>query len=104
MLLLRVPLRLPLYLKPSCIRLRAYQVCLEHDVLSDEDLWALATSLNAKKEPGLLAFLMDTDDGRFLRKLQKVSSAKTAKGRAKKSRTDILDDCAAQTSTGWLKQ
>ena len=95
MLLLRGPLRLPLYAKPSCIRLRAYQVCLEHDVLSDEDLWALATRLNAKKEPGLLAFLMDRDDARFLRKLQKVSSAKTAKGRAKKSRTEILEDCAA---------
>ena len=95
MLLLRGPLRLPLYAKPSYIRLRAYQVCLEHDVLSDEDLWALATSLNAKKEPGLLAFLMDTDDARFLRKVQKVSSAKTAKGRAKKSRTEILEDCAA---------
>ena len=64
-------------------------------MLSDEDLWALATRLNAKKEPGLLAFLMDTDDGRFLRKLLKVSSAKTAKGRAKKSRTEILEDCAA---------
>ena len=36
MLLLRGPLRLPLYAKPSCIRLRAYQVCLEHDVLSDD--------------------------------------------------------------------
>ena len=55
----------------------------------------IATRLNAKKEPGLLAFLMDRDDARFLRKLQKVSSAKTAKGGAKKSRTEIHEDCAA---------
>ena len=72
-----------------------YEVCLEHDVLSDDDLWNLATSLKAKSEPGLLTFLMETDDARFLRKVRKVSAAKTAKTRAKKSRTDILEDSAA---------
>ena len=70
-------------------------MCLEHDVLSDEDLWDLATTLKAKNEPGLLAFLMDSDDGRFLRKVKKVSSAKTAKSRGKKTRMEILEECTA---------
>ena len=71
-------------------------MCLEHDVLSDEDLWELARSLKAKNEPGLLAFLMDTDDARFLRKVKKFTSAKTAKSRQKKTRIEILEECAAK--------
>ena len=39
---------------------------------------------------------MDTDDGRFLRKVKKVSSAKTAKSRGKKTRMEILEDCTAR--------
>ena len=38
---------------------------------------------------------MDSDDGRFLRKVKKVSSAKTATSRGKKTRIEILEDCTA---------
>jgi hypothetical protein len=71
-------------------------VCREHNVKTENQLWALATDFEDKGDKGLLAFLMENDAAAALNKVRKALGAKENARREKQTRLEILEECARE--------
>lgn len=69
-------------------------VCREHNIETEGQLWALATDLEEKGDKGLLAFLGENDAGKELCKARKAMGAKETARRQKLTRLQVLEECA----------
>ena len=71
-------------------------VCREHNVKTENQLWALANDFEDKGDMGLMAFLMENDAAAALDKVSKALGAKENVRREKMTRLEILEECGRE--------
>ena len=92
------------FLQPGFVRqvkltsLAFYELCREHSIQSEEELWAKAEELKDQGDKALLAYLMDHDGAHALEKVQKATSAKEALRRASLPREALLREVLQEGS------
>ena len=64
----------------------------QHEVQSEDDLWAKATALSERGERGMLAHLLDIGGGTQLQKVFKATSAKETLRRKQLTREELLEE------------
>ena len=78
--------------------LQFFDLCKEHNLSTEEALWAKAETLSESGDRGLLAFLLDNDYQTYLGKVRKAVQAKEKLRRASLSRTQLLEEYVAQNT------
>lgn len=66
------------------------ELCREHTIRTEPEIWALATDLEKQGDKGLLAFLMENEAGLLLERARKAMDAKAEVERAKMTRLEIM--------------
>ncbi len=72
-------------------------LCREHSIRTDEELWAVASDLEGKGDKALMAFAMESDTEAVMAKVNKAMCAKESLERKKLTRVEILQKCAADS-------
>ena len=70
-------------------------ICREHDIYDETELWAIACTQEDKGDKGLMTFLMEGDPEKSLAKAHKAMGAAEIAKRKKMTRVEILEEAAA---------
>jgi len=71
-------------------------LCRNHSIQTEDELWALAWDLEAKGDKALMAYAMENDVEAALVKVGKAMGARETLARASMTRMDILKAYAAE--------
>ena len=72
--------------------LKFHDLCVEHGIGSEDELWAKAAELNDQGDRALLAFVLDNDASACFAKVLRATGAKQKLRRATLTREQILDE------------
>jgi len=75
-----------------------YELCRQHNLKEETEVWAKATELSEAGDKGLLAYLLDTDAETQLAKVLKATSATERVRRERLGRVGLLEECFSQGS------
>jgi hypothetical protein len=73
-----------------------FDLCRQHGLRTETELWAKATELSDAGDRGLLAYLLEADAGTQLAKVLQATGAQEAARRAKLSREALLEEFVAK--------
>ncbi len=82
--------------KTRLTNLAFFDLCREHALQTETELWAKATELSDAGDRGLLAYLLEADAGAQLAKVLQATGAQEATRRAKLSREALLEEFLAK--------
>ena len=76
--------------KTKLTSLAFHDLCVEHRVQNDTELWATAAALSAQGDRGMLAYMLDNDGEAQFAKVLKATNAKEQARRAGMTREELL--------------
>jgi hypothetical protein len=76
----------------------AFDLCVEHGITSDTDLWAKAQQLSDTGDRALLAFCLENDPSALVAKVLAATAAKEKQRRARLTREALLEEFVAKNT------